>query len=286
MKNSCEGVTDKSAILAFIDSLERGQLLHHRLLRERNEGKLTLNSIITIASNYAATDDDAREYLKASAIQNTGKRNSSNKRKNPPEEPQAPDMVATTFADKGQSSQRGRGRGSSGGQPRSSITPASAPSAPVSYDEYRDMPCFAHRDASGKCNHTNWNCKFVNDLKADQEAGFKRSRQQRPRGKGKADKDKESRDGNDMDEDPAPKPAEKIEGGAGKGNPIKDKKGAFHTFLGPPRLRHRELLCAPSTPLCQKSTSTSDGPKYRCTGAATIIQSTSQMDITPWSYAL
>jgi hypothetical protein len=175
MKNSCEGVTDKSAILAFIDSLERGQLLRHRLLRERNEGKLTLNSMITIASNYAAADD-ARESLKASAIQNTGKQNSSNKRKNPPEEQQTPDMVATTFADKGQSSQRSRGRGSSSGQPRSSTAPASAPSAPVSYDEYRDMPCFAHRDASRKCNHTNRNCKFVNDLKADQEAGFKRNR--------------------------------------------------------------------------------------------------------------
>jgi hypothetical protein len=158
MKNSCEGVTDESAILAFIDSLERGQLLRHRLLRERNVGKLTLNSMITIASNYAAAADDARESLKASAIQNTGKRNNSNKRKNPPEEQQTPDMVATTFADKDQSSQRGRGRGTSSGQPRSSTTPASAPSAPVSYDEYRDMPCFAHCDASGKCNHTNRNC--------------------------------------------------------------------------------------------------------------------------------
>jgi hypothetical protein len=79
MKNSCEGVTDESAILAFIDSLERGQLLRHLLLRERNEGKLTLNSMITIASNYAAADDNAHESLKASAIQNTGKRNSSNK---------------------------------------------------------------------------------------------------------------------------------------------------------------------------------------------------------------
>jgi hypothetical protein len=68
MKNSCEGVTDESAILAFIDSLERGQLLRHHLLRERNEGKLTLNSMITIASNYAAADDDARESLKASTI--------------------------------------------------------------------------------------------------------------------------------------------------------------------------------------------------------------------------
>jgi hypothetical protein len=101
MKNSCERVTDESAILAFIDSLERGQLLHHRLLWERNEGKLTLNSMITIASNYAAADDDARESLKASTIQNTGKQNNSNKQKNPPEEQQTPDMVETTFADKG-----------------------------------------------------------------------------------------------------------------------------------------------------------------------------------------
>jgi hypothetical protein len=192
MKNSCEGVTDESAILAFIDSLERGQLLHHLLLRERNEGKLTLNSMITIASNYAAADDDAHESLKASAIQNTGKWNNSNKRKNPPEEQQTPDMVATTFADKGQSSQRGRGCGTSSGQPWSSTAPTLVPSVPVSYDEYHDMPCFAHRDASGKCNHTNRNCKFVNDIKADQEAGYKRNRRQRPRGKGKADKDKES----------------------------------------------------------------------------------------------
>jgi hypothetical protein len=78
--------------------------------------------MITIASNYAAVADDARESLKASAIQNTRKRNNSNKRKNTPEEQQTPDMVATTFSDKGKSSQHGRGRGSSSGQPRSSIT--------------------------------------------------------------------------------------------------------------------------------------------------------------------
>jgi hypothetical protein len=192
--------------------------------------------MITIASNYAATNDDARESLKASAIQNTGKRNNSNKQKNLPEEQQTPDMVATTFTDKGQSSQRGKGRGTSSGQPWCSTAPASASSAPVSYDEYHNMPCFAHRDASGKCNHTNRNCKFVNDIKADQEAGYKRNQRQRPCGKGKVDKDKESKDGSDMDEDPAPKPAEKAEGGAGTGNPFKttNKKGAFHMFLGPP----------------------------------------------------
>jgi hypothetical protein len=32
------------------------------------KGKLTLNSMITIAGNYAAADDDAHESLKASAI--------------------------------------------------------------------------------------------------------------------------------------------------------------------------------------------------------------------------
>jgi hypothetical protein len=116
-----------------------------------------------------------------------------------------------------------------------------APAAPVSYDEYRDMPCFAHRDASGKCNHTNRNCKFVNDIKADQEAGYKRTRRQRPHGKGKADKEKESKDSSDMDEDPAPKPAEKVEGGTGTGNPYKStKKGAFHTFLGPPTAKAQQ----------------------------------------------
>jgi hypothetical protein len=99
--------------------------------------------MITIASNYAAADDDARESLKASAIQYTRKRNSSNKQKNLPEEQQTPDMVATTFSDKGKSSQRGRGRGSSSGQPRSSSASATALAAPMSYDEYRDMPCFA-----------------------------------------------------------------------------------------------------------------------------------------------
>jgi hypothetical protein len=123
-----------------------------------------------------ATADDARESLKASAIQNTGKQNNNNKRKNPPEEQQTLDMVATTFFDKGQSCQCGLGHGSSSGQPRSSTAPAMAPSAPVSYDEYRDMPCFTHRDTSGKCNHTNRNCKFVNDIKADQEAGYKHTR--------------------------------------------------------------------------------------------------------------
>jgi hypothetical protein len=131
--------------------------------------------MLTIASNYVAAAANARKSLKASALQNTGKQN-NNKRKNPPEEQKTPDKVATTFYNKGQSSQCGRGCGTSSGQPWSSTAPATASSAPMSYDEYRDMPCFAHRDASGKCNHTNRNYKFVNDIKANQEAGYKCTR--------------------------------------------------------------------------------------------------------------
>jgi hypothetical protein len=87
----------------------------------------------------------------------------------------------------------------------------------------------------GKCNHINQNCKFVNDIKAGQEAGYKRTRRQRPHGKGKADKEKESKDGSDMEEDPTPKPVEKAEAGTSGGNPYKNPKtGAFRTFLGPP----------------------------------------------------
>jgi hypothetical protein len=81
------------------------------------------------------------------------------------------------------------------------------------------MPCFAHWDATGKCNHTNCNCKVVNDIKADQEASYKCTRHQTPCGKGKADKEKESKDGSDMEEDPAPKPAEKAEAGTSGRNP-------------------------------------------------------------------
>jgi hypothetical protein len=60
------------------------------------------------------------------------------------------------------------------------------------------------------------------------------------------------------------------------------KREPFTRSLDPPQLRHSELLCAPSMPPCQKSASTFDGLKYRCTGAATITQSTSRMDIMPW----
>ena len=38
------------------------------------------------------------------------------------------------------------------------------------------MPCLAHLDpVTGKSTHTNRNCKWVNDLKNDPEAGYKRA---------------------------------------------------------------------------------------------------------------
>jgi hypothetical protein len=56
-----------------------------------------------------------------------------------------------------------------------------------------------HVDAVGKSNHTNRTCKFINDLKADPEAGYKRSWKTRPRGKVKAKK--EAKESSDLEED-------------------------------------------------------------------------------------
>jgi hypothetical protein len=54
------------------------------------------------------------------------------------------------------------------------------------------------------------------------------------------DKEKESKDGSNLEEDVAPKPAEKPEARSGTGNPYKNpKKGAFHTFLGPPTAKEQ-----------------------------------------------
>ncbi|KAK1668478.1 hypothetical protein QYE76_056637 [Lolium multiflorum] len=76
--------------------------------------------------------------------------------------------------------------------------------APQTYEEYRDMPCLAHLDpVTGKSTHINRNCKWVNDLKNDPEAGYKRARKHRPRGKGGKgkNKDKEEDSSEAMDED-------------------------------------------------------------------------------------
>ncbi|KAK1647041.1 hypothetical protein QYE76_064846 [Lolium multiflorum] len=100
------------------------------------------------------------------------------------------------------------------------------------------MPAQPTGSSYRKSTHTNRNCKWVNDLKSDPEAGYKRARKHRPRdkgGKGK-NKDKEEDSSEAMDEDDAsPDPRE---GSATKPNPfVKKSAGAYHTFLGTPTVR-------------------------------------------------
>ncbi|KAK1665804.1 hypothetical protein QYE76_053963 [Lolium multiflorum] len=152
-------------------------------------------------------------------------------------------MVAMTFQRGGPGGGRGRGRGGGRGQQRADEVTAAGSRAPQTYEEYRDMPCLAHLDpATGKSTHTNRNCKWVNDLKNDPEAGYKRARKHRPRGKGGKgkNKDKEEDSSEAMDEDDAsPEPKEGT--AANKSNPFGRKSvGNYHTFLGTPTVRAKK----------------------------------------------
>src|SRR4051794_11985689 len=103
------------------------------------------------------------------------------------------------------------------------------------------MPCLARiYPATGKSTHTNRHCKWVNDLKSDPEAGYKRIRKPRPRGKGGKGKKEPEAAGEDMDEDDTAQDAE--EGTAAKsGNPwAKKTAGAYHTFLSTPTVRQKK----------------------------------------------
>ena len=196
-RNECENVDNRTAMHAFIGGLQRGGLLWHKLTCLVNANKLTLDDMITIASDHTAADDDAGGDLAATTIplhlqkknrDNSGSSN-NNKRKNPSEDQKGggSDMVAMTFQRGGQGGGRGRGRGGGAGrgQQRADEVTVAGFRALQTYEEYRDMPCLAHIDpATGKSSHTNRNCKWVNDLKADPEAGYKRARKHRPRGKG------------------------------------------------------------------------------------------------------
>ena len=104
------------------------------------------------------------------------------------------------------------------------------------------MPCLAHLDpATGKSTHTNRHCKWVNNLKDDPEAGYKRARKPRPHGKGGKNKDKpEASATDDMDEDDAPQEP-KDGSAANSGNPFgKKSKEAYHVFLGTPTVRQKK----------------------------------------------
>ncbi|KAK1691948.1 hypothetical protein QYE76_008645 [Lolium multiflorum] len=122
-RNECENVDHTTAMYAFIGGLQRGGLLRHTLTRLANSSKLTLDEMISIASDHTAADDDA------------------------------------------------------GGD--------------LAYDN----PYIRRRTVITR--------KWVNDLKNDPEAGYKRARKHRPRGKGGKgkNKDKEEDSSEAMDED-------------------------------------------------------------------------------------
>ncbi|KAK1605147.1 hypothetical protein QYE76_028820 [Lolium multiflorum] len=248
-RNECENVDHTTAMYAFIGGLQRGGLLRHTLTRLANSNKLTLDEMISIASDHTAADDDAGGDLAATAIplhqQKKNRDNgnsSSHKRKNPDDQKSGgSEMVAMAFQRGGSGGGRGRGRGGGAGRGQQHATEVTAGGsrAPQTYEEYRDMPCLAHLDpVTGKSTHTNRNCKWVNDLKNDPEAGYKRARKHRPRGKGGKgkNKDKEEDSSEAMDEDDN-SPDPKV-GSAGKSNPFEKKSvGAYHTFLGTPTVR-------------------------------------------------
>ncbi|KAK1677051.1 hypothetical protein QYE76_037899 [Lolium multiflorum] len=266
--NECENVDNRTAMHAFIGGLQRGGLLWHKLTCLVNANKLTLDDMITIASDHTAADDDACGDLAATAIplhqQKKNRDNGSSsdtKRKNPPDDQRSggSDLVAMAFQRGGQGGGRGRGRGGGAGrgQQRGDEVTAAGTRAPQTYEEYRDMPCLAHIDpATGKSSHTNRNFKWVNDLKTNPEAGYKRARKHRPRGKGGKgkNKDKEEDSSEAMDEDDASLDA-KEGSAANKSNPfVKKSAGAYHTFLGTPTVHASKsaLRILNATVLCRK----------------------------------
>jgi hypothetical protein len=67
-RNECENVDHTTAMHAFIGGLQRGGLLRHKLTCLANANKLTLDDMISIASDHTAADDDAVGDLPATAI--------------------------------------------------------------------------------------------------------------------------------------------------------------------------------------------------------------------------
>ncbi|KAK1627687.1 hypothetical protein QYE76_002002 [Lolium multiflorum] len=64
-RNECENVDHTTAMYAFIGGLQRGGLLRHKLTCLANANKLTLDEMISIASDHTAADDDAGGDLAA-----------------------------------------------------------------------------------------------------------------------------------------------------------------------------------------------------------------------------
>ncbi|KAK1685779.1 hypothetical protein QYE76_046627 [Lolium multiflorum] len=108
-RNECENVDHTTAMYAFIGGLQRGGLLRHKLTCLANANKLTLDEMISIASDHTAADDDASGDLAATTIplhqqkKNRDNATDSHKRKNPGDQKSGgSEMVAMAFQRGGQ----------------------------------------------------------------------------------------------------------------------------------------------------------------------------------------
>src|SRR3954463_10530942 len=100
-------MADETCMLAFINDLQKGSYMRHKLQCDKHAGILTFNDMIHYASNCAAADDDAGGTMPAMLLShkknsnNNGNNNKNNdKRKNPSIGQQAggsDNMVAMTF---------------------------------------------------------------------------------------------------------------------------------------------------------------------------------------------
>src|SRR4051812_36318568 len=77
-RNACEGVKDKTCMLAFINGLRRRSIMRHKLQCDKNAGVLTLNDMIHYASNCTAADDDARGIVPVMLPSHQKKNNNGN----------------------------------------------------------------------------------------------------------------------------------------------------------------------------------------------------------------
>ncbi|KAK1642749.1 hypothetical protein QYE76_060554 [Lolium multiflorum] len=207
-RNECENVDNRTAMHAFIGGLQRGGLLRHKLTCMVNANQLTLDDMITIASDHTAADDDAGDLAATAIPLHQQKKNrdngsgSSHKRKNPMTRRVAdPRWSPWRFNAEVREGAEDADVAESGGQ--SADSAHHAPRKPT-----REQTCPGWPIGSG--------------------------------GKGK-NKDKEEDSSEAMDEDdnsPDPKA-----GSAGKSNPF-DKKsvGAYHTFLGTPTKDHPAIV--------------------------------------------
>ncbi|MBS5829197.1 MAG: hypothetical protein KIC68_10085, partial [Campylobacter concisus] len=96
------------------------------------------------------------------------------------------------------------------------------PDKTYSWADIANNPCVHHLDANGGSSHTNAECRFNDDIKRDDTAGY---RAKQKKGKKNPEKDKETKEDSDMEEADASNP--KSEGK----KTFPTKKDTYVTFL-------------------------------------------------------